>query len=420
MSARGAILQREADLRQKLNTAQAKARGYCEKAEAEDRLLSSEESGEINKLLAEGKEIKEELARLGADRDIREQIAAMSAQDKERTSASERKHRGFIQSLGAQFTKSEAMDWLQKTKGIRPKAWSAPSVELEDPWLQGATITSDTASGGDLIQPDFRPGIVELQFKRLTIADLLAPGTTDSNLISYLKELVFTNAAAAVAEGAQKPESSITYDAVTDAVKKIAHWIPVTDEMLEDVAQMRSMIDARLRLGLALTEEDQLLNGSGAGANILGLMNRSGLATSVDQGADTNEDAIFKQIWAIFTNALFMADGIVMNPANWQTIALRKDSTGNYMATSPFAGNLQAQRLWGLPVVVTPSIVANTALIGAFKLAAQIFRRGGVRVEVSNSHLDFFTKNLIAILCEERLALAVYRPGAIGKVINLD
>lgn len=421
-------IQKERELRAKIGEAKAKALPVMEKAEKEDRLLTAEEKAQIEPILAECRKLDEQLKAVGADRDLAEQVASFGRQeDATQRHAEEtdthRRNRGFIASLGAQFVKSEAYEWIKSGKNLRGNGtrWSSPAAELDDPWQMGAaTVTSDAASGGDLIIPDYRPGILPLLFKRLTVADLLASGTTDSNLISYMKETTFTNAAAAVAEGAQKPESTLIFDAVTDAVKKIAHWIPVTDEMLEDVSQIRSYIDARLRLGLELTEEDQLLNGSGTGANITGLLNRTGLATQVDQGSDTNEDAIFKQIWAIFTNSFLMPDGVIMNPANWQTIALRKDTTGQYIATSPFAGTMQAQRLWGLPVAVTPSIAANTALVGAFKMASQVFRKGGIRVEASNSHLDFFTKNLVAILAEERLALAVYRPSAIGKVINLD
>jgi HK97 family phage major capsid protein len=338
-------------------------------------------------------------------------------------SKAERRHASFAKSLGQQFVESEAMDYLTQTKGRRGGSWSSPNVELTDPGLQAATLTSDAASGGDLIIPDYRPGIVPLLFKRLVVADLIASGTTDSNLISYMKETTFTNAAAPVAEGGTKPESTLIFDAVTDAVQKIAHWLPVTEEMLEDVAQIRAYIDARLRLGVELTEEDQLLNGSGTAPAIRGILNRTGLATAVARGTDTNVDAIFKQIWAIFTTAFIMPDGVVLNPANWQTIALSKDANGQYYGGGPFVPAAM-QTLWGLPAVKTPTIASGTALVGAFRQAAQVFRKGfrkgGMRVEASNSHSDYFVKNLVAIRAEERLALAVYRPGAFGTVTGLN
>jgi HK97 family phage major capsid protein len=236
-------------------------------------------------------------------------------------------------------------------------------------------------------------------------------------------ETTFTNAAAPVAEGSAKPESALVFDQKTDSVSKIAHWLPVTEELLEDVPAAQGYIDARLQLGVQLAEEDQLLNGNGTPPNLVGVMNRSGLAPAVarNSGAtppETNAEAILRQITAIATSAYVYPDGVVVNPLNWFPIVTMKDSAGQYFGGGPFSA-LPTANLWGLPVAVTPSIVANTALVGAFGTMSQIFRRSGNRVEASNSHQDYFIKNLVAIRAEERLALAVYRPGAFGKVTGL-
>jgi len=112
-------------------------------------------------------------------------------------------------------------------------------------------------------------------------------------------------------------------------------------------------------------------------------------------------------------------DGIVMNPANWKTIQLTKDSNGQYYGAGPFA-TPQRPTLWGVRVALTSAITANTALVGCFRTAAQIFRKGGLRVEASNSHANFFVENKMAIRAEERLTLAVYRASAFGTVTNLS
>jgi HK97 family phage major capsid protein len=222
-----------------------------------------------------------------------------------------------------------------------------------------------------------------------------------------------------VLEGGIKPESTLVFEAATSPVRKIAHWIPVTEEMLDDYAQTQSVVDERLRIGLALAEEDQLLNGSGIAPDLLGFNNLTGLAPDVPQGADTPIDAVLKQMMAIATTSYLMPDGFVMNPADWQPVILLKDSTGRYIGSGPFT-TAQSPMLWGITGVVTPSQAAGIALIGAFRQAAQLFRKNGVSVEASNSHADFFIKNLVAIRAEERLALAVYREGAFGQVTGLN
>jgi HK97 family phage major capsid protein len=258
-----------------------------------------------------------------------------------------------------------------------------------------------------------------LFFRRLTVGDLLPQGTTDSNALMFLQEKTYTNAAAAVLEGNPKPESTMVFQQATSPVQKIAHWLPVTEEMLEDFAAIRSYIDARLQLGLDLTEEDELLNGSGIAPHLTGLMTVAGMTATVARGADSIADAIFKQITAITVTSFIQPDAIVMNPMNWQTVQLTKNANGNYLGSGPWS-NAQPPQLWGLPVASTPAMVANTALVGGFRMGAQEFTKGGVRVEVSNSHNDFFVKNLVAIRAEERLALCIYRPAAFGKVTGLN
>jgi HK97 family phage major capsid protein len=294
-------------------------------------------------------------------------------------------------------------------------------MELEDrrTQLHATTLTEDPASGGALVIPQYVPGVLPILQRPLVVADLIAPGTTDSNLISYMQETAFTNNAAAVAEGGVKPESALTFTAVQDPVRKIAHWLPVTEEMLEDVPQIRSYIDARLILGVQLEEDDELLNGSGVAPELLGLRLRPNLAADIARGTDTNADAIFKQIMAIYASSFLMPTGIILNPANWASTVLLKTTTGEYLTGGPFSP-IQTPTMWGLPVAVTPAQPAAEGFVGAFRTASQIFRKGGIRVEASNSHQDFFIKNLVAIRAEERLALCVYRPGAMGKVTGLN
>jgi HK97 family phage major capsid protein len=332
-------------------------------------------------------------------------------------------HQGGGLSLGAQFINSDTFKWLKANKGILPQgAWTSPAAELPGfgP-MMAATLTEDAASGGDLVLTDFQSGILPLPSRPLRMADLIAPGTTTSNAVGYMKETTATNAAATVAEGIAKPESTLIFDAVSDPVRKIATWLPVTEEMLEDVPALRAYLDTRLRLFVLLVEDDQLLNGDGTAPNISGILDRAGIATPIARGgAEVNPDAILRQISAIETATSLPVDGIVVHPTNWDTMLLLKDANGGYIAGGgPFA-TPQRKTLWGRDVAVTTAITVNTALVGAFKTAAQFFRKGGLRVEASNSHASFFIENKIAIRAEERGALCVYRESAFGKVTGLN
>jgi HK97 family phage major capsid protein len=386
------------------------------------RLMTKEERAAIDALLAEGDGLHKRIEAAKSDAELLDRLGKLTGGESV-TRVPALAPRSDGRTLGAQFTQSEQFKQLIKSGLHRAgRSWASGVVECYD--FRATTLTEDVASGGKLIIPQYTPGIVQTLFKRLVVADLMASGTADSNAITYMVETLFTNAAAPVLEGAAKPESAMTFDQKTDAVSKIAHWLPTTEELLEDVAAIASYIDARLRLGVQLAEEDQLLNGNGTPPNLLGVLNRAGLATAVARNAgatppETNADAILRQITAIATTSFVYPDGIVMNPANLFTILTSKDTNGQYYGGGPFSA-LPTASIWGTPVAPTPSIVAGTALVGAFSTQSQIFRKGGIRVEASNSHQDFFAKNLVAIRAEERLALAVYRPGAFGKVTGLS
>lgn len=315
-------------------------------------------------------------------------------------------------SIGEYFTNSDAFKLYDATHN------QGPTVELPigDMLAKGFDFKTlmDTT---DWPSRDMRlPGFVDYPRVRLTIADLIPQGSTNSASISYVSESAGTNAADTVAEGVAKPESALTFTEVTAAVKKIATWIPVTSELMEDEPALRSIIDARLRLFVQLAEETQLLSGDGTGANLTGILNASGLQTQA-VGADPVPDAIMKAMTLIQVNAKFQASGIVMHPNDWQEVRLLKTADGVYIWGSP--ADEGPMRMWGLPVVPSEALSEGTAVVGAFNVASQIFRRSGITMAASNSHSTFFTENKLAILAEERLALAHYRGAAYCQVTGV-
>jgi len=381
------------------------------------RLRTDEEKAAVQAILDDAKQIKARIDGMQGDANMLAEIERLTAGMTERQPDPALTRARDPRSIGRMFVDDPAIRAFIKNGGHQVQQgvqFTSPAVDVP----MSTLLDTSGGSGGPLIMPQVLPGVVPILFRRTVVADLIAAGTTESNALIYMKELAVTNAAAAVAEGIQKPESALSFVQATDPVVKIATWIPVTTEMLEDFPAMQSLIDARLRMFLSLAEEDQLLNGSAVAPNMRGIMNRLALAAAVARGADSNADAVFKQVSAIATNAFIQPDGFVMNPLNWLTIQLTKNAAGNYLGTGPWAA-AQQPMLWGLPGAITPAIVAATALVGAFATCAQFFRKGGVKLAASNSHNDFFTTNKVAILIEERGALAVYREAAFGKVTGL-
>lgn len=292
------------------------------------------------------------------------------------------------------------------------KSWDGRSSKAEVGSFYKA-ITSATASAGDTVAVQRLGGIVTPGLQRLTVRDLLAQGSTSSNAIEYVRENVFTNAADVVAEGALKPESDITFTKETANVKTIAHWIQASRQIVSDSSQLQSYINNRLLHGLALKEEAQLLNGDGTGDNLLGLNEvATDYQVALTATGDTFADVVAHAVYQVSTSE-FEATAVILNPADWHKIALMKDGEGRYIFGGPQA--FASKVMWGLPVVTTMSQAVNTFTVGAFSLASQVWDNMDATVEVSNQDRDNFVKNMLTILCEERLAVAHYRPQAIIK-----
>ncbi|SFU81729.1 phage major capsid protein, HK97 family [Paenacidovorax caeni] len=308
-------------------------------------------------------------------------------------------------SIGAQFIDSEGFKSWHAAGGMKTSR-DAFAFRVK-------AITSDPASAGDGIAPNRLPGVQTPPMRRMTVRDLITPGRTESPVVQYLQESGFTNNAATVAENVKKPESNITYDLKNATVVTIAHFIKATKQILDDFAQLQSQIDGRLRYGLELAEEAQLLNGSGVGNNLLGI--RTGASAYVAPIAVANATRIDILRLALLQAELaeYPSTGIVLHPSDWAAIELLKDTTGAYIFANP--QSLAQPGLWGRPVVTTPAQTVDEFLVGAFQLGAQVFDREDANVVVATQNEDDFVKNMITIRGEERLAMALYRPEAFVK-----
>lgn len=293
------------------------------------------------------------------------------------------------------------------------KSWDGKSSGKVEVKSFDKVLGSGGASAGALIQPQVNPGILMPGLRRLTIRDLLAQGRISSNSLEYVRENVFTNSAASVAENTLKPESNLTFTKQTANVKTIAHWIQASRQVMDDAPMLESYVNNRLLFGLSLAEEGQMLNGDGTGDNLTGL-NQVATAydTALSAAGDTRADLIAHAIFQT-SESEFEASGIILNPRDWHAIALLKDNEGRYIFGGPAA--FAAKVMWGLPVVATKAQALGTFTVGGFDLASQVWDRMDATVEVSREDRDNFVKNMVTILCEECLALAHYRPTAIIK-----
>jgi HK97 family phage major capsid protein len=367
--------------------------------DAEIKSFATKADGEIKehgKILGETKSTLERLAQEGTG--LQQRLLDVEQKLARRAGGGD----SATKSLGEQFTETDEFKALQ-TRGRGSARLNVKAVTTV------TSATTGTGAAGSLIRPDRRPEIITPAQRTFTIRNLLLPGRTASNVVEYVKETGYQNMAAPVAEGALKPQSDIKFDLVQTTVKTLAHWILASKQVLADVPLLQSYVELRMTYGLALVEEAQLLGGDGTGQNLLGLIPQAfpyAFAT-YSKASDTKLDRIRRAILQVRV-AEYRASGLVLNPIDWADIQTIKDSQGRYLWSDPVVNN--GNNIWGLPVVDTTAIAPGKFLCGAFNIAAQIFDREDASVEVSNEDADNFRRNLVTILVEERLALAVSRP----------
>lgn len=322
-------------------------------------------------------------------------------------------------SLGEQFVTDPAFQqWFKQNF---PNGHVPDRASVKSPGVSVKTLLTgvSSTSAGALVVNERLNIIDPGTFRRpLTVLDLITRGTTGSDTVEYVREGTHTNNAAPVAEATAtgdgtgaKPESAMALSIVTEVVKTVAHWVPATRRALADAGQLRTLIDNFLRYGLEEELEDQVLNGSGSGENFTGIYNTTGTTT---QAWDTNIlTTTRKARTQVMTAGRGTPTAYLFHPTDWQTIDLLQDNEARYYFGGPSAiGN---PRLWGLPVVESEANTAGFGLVADWRLA-MLWDREQTQILVSDSHSDFFIRNLIAILAELRAAFGVIRPAAFVEI----
>ena len=275
----------------------------------------------------------------------------------------------------------------------------------------------NTLTGSDTnVAPDRRPGIVGGAFQPLSMETLFAHVPTTSNAIEFTKENVFTNSAAEAAEGAAKAESALTWTLVNMPISTVAHWIKISRQLAADNAALAAYVDTRMRYGVNRKVETQLVSGDGTAPNISGILDSGNYTAhgyaNADLGSTLKKLVLIRKIIGDLEAAGYMPDAIVLNPADWATIEIDLMTTAAGQTLYSVGDGGQA-RLFGRRVVPAVGMTSDNVAVGDFAQAGTIYEREGVIVEMSDSDSDNFTKNLITIRAERRLALATERPAAI-------
>jgi hypothetical protein len=316
-------------------------------------------------------------------------------------------------SLGRQVVESEKFAGWRKSNS--QGAGTSPDIEVRTIISEGAYLDPNGSAGLWVARgtPYLPPGAID--HRRLFVRDIIAGGNTTLSAIPYIREnnpRVYEEGATTVAEGATKAEVAMLFTQDVAIVRKIAAWVPVTTEILEDAPTLQSYINARLGYMLEVREEQQILNGTGLGSDLLGIVNFPNVQAQASIAGDFA--ATMGKSIGLIENVDGDADGIAMNPLDYWTMVTTRHAEwldGSPVSAAPgLPFGPAPTTIWGLPTVRSRSVSQGEAIVGSWKTGAQLFDRSHAVVRVGDQHADYFTNNKVAILIEERIALAVYRP----------
>jgi len=366
---------------------EAKLNSYAEKAQQEIKAAGSasvETKNAIESLTTYQREIADRLLML------------------EQKQGAPRGEEKVVQSMGLEFTSTEQY-----------KAFVGGQVRTVRIELKNTTVGSDAT-----VAPDRRPGVTSGAFRRFLVESAMNALPTTSNAVEFTREATFVNAAAETAESSAKPETDITFNLQTAPVRTVAHWTRISRQLAADAPAVAAYISTRMRYGVDLRVENQLINGNGSGANLSGIFNTGNFTphgyTAANMTAWVGNAQRFDLIRRVIGDlqaADYPPNVILLNPVDWAVIEALKDSQGRYLLGNP--GSAAAPAIWGIPVIPTNAVTADTFLVAALDMAATIYNRDGVSVALSEEDASNFTTNLVTIRAERRLALAIERPAAI-------
>ena len=270
------------------------------------------------------------------------------------------------------------------------------------------TMLESTNLTGDITR-QYANQVYALPSRKVHLRSLLPIGTISQGLFTFPYESGGEGAPAAQVQGSSKAQ--VDYDIVMkDApAQYIAGYVRISRQMLDDIPAMTSFLQSRLLEQYLIAEDAQLLNGNGTAPNLTGLTINATAAT----GASTVDAEQLVQAIAQLESTNYSATGILVNPLDWAAIMNTKNVNSAYsLPASTVVTTDGSVTIAGIPLYKSTAIAVDKFLVGDWNMGAQIMQNQGISVQFSEFDADNFTKNLITVRVEARIAFPIYYAGA--------
>jgi HK97 family phage major capsid protein len=251
--------------------------------------------------------------------------------------------------------------------------------------------------------------------------EIIPVGSTDSNVVRYVKESAYTDNSGEIAEGSAPTDSEFELTAVDAVTQKVTAVMTISQEMMMDTPGLASYLNSRVPNKVLDAENDGVLNGNGTSPNLLGIFDGTSGGTDFDVSASgafyqSIDNAQELDVIYVSLNQLalanYSASGIVLNPTDFHKIALLKDTTNEYLRGNSIVGADGLLRINGVPVFLNNKVTAGKFIVGDFNQGSQIWQREGLRLDFGYEDGDNFSKYLVSVRAIERIAHSIYLPDA--------
>ena len=291
-------------------------------------------------------------------------------------------------------------------KSLKRGDWANLEVKVAGTMFESTNVLPSVVGAVPFTLAEHESGLTRPFRRRPFLLDIMNIGSTVKSIIQWAEMVNIDGAAVSVAEGAPKPQIDFDIQEASAKVEKVAAFIKISTEMLDDIDYIQAEINHELIERIKLKVDELLLTGNGITPNIKGILEYS-QPFAASTFALTIEGANIFDVIRVAINQVeangFVVNYVVMNPTDVASMDLAKDGEGRYLMPPFIASGMNSVK--GVPIIANIGMPQGTFLVGDFtKANVRIRKDAAISVGYVN---DDFTRNLVTILAEMRLVLYV-------------
>jgi HK97 family phage major capsid protein len=399
---------------------QGELRSIDEAADADKRVYTEDEAAKIAELRSQLEQVD---SRVMTALEIEMRSADISSGMEHLAGAMLDSQSGEVvdtRSIGARFAHADGYaEWAQNARGQF-------TLDLPDLDMRAVTdVTTGATSAGAFIVPTMLPRVgMDFLNRRVWFSDLIPHIPVPSGSVEYVQDTSpladLADKAIEVTEGSAKPQAGPTFSLITEPIATVAAWANITRQAAADAPQVQGYLDTRIRYSLRRRVDGQSINGNGTPPNLKGLANRTGILTNAPGSAEARAITIRHSI-TLMEAQDSVPEIIVLNPADAEIFDLTNATSAGLHAVvdnvttgeGAYAG-APSRSAWGLTQVHSNAIASGTALLVDPTAVAYLDRMQPTAF-MTDSHASNFISNILTLLLELRVGLALFNPKGVLK-----